>query len=216
MTPVTPNVTVNDRVRIEVGSIVAKLVGAEEVGVEERGMEEVGMEEVRMEEVGREKVGMEEVGREEVEREEVGRMEERKEVGREEVGREERGRGEVGREEVGRKEVGWTELGERVEGEWLVDESKDGGIVEVDPDDSKVEDIVKLSVVRLLLLSLQMSPLPLLIDTVMLLPFPMFCSFEPPHLLAPTRKMTRICTTTTISVPILPCMSADHVRWKKN
>ena len=155
MTPVTPNVTINDRVRIEVGSIVAKFVGAEEVGVEERG-----------------------------------------------------------REEVGRKEVGSTEVGEKVEGEWL-DELKDGEIVEVDPDDSKVEDIV-LSVVKLLLLSLLMSPLPLLIDTVMLLPFPMFCSFEPPHLLAPTRKMTRIGTTTAISVPVLPCMSADHVRWKKN
>ena len=104
----------------------------------------------------------------------------------------------------------------QVEGEWLVDELKDGGIVEVDPDDSKVEDIV-LSVVKLLILSLLMSPLPLLIDSVtVLLPFPMFCSFEPSHLLAPTRKMTRIGTTTAISVPVLPCMSADHVRWKKN
>ena len=98
-------------------------------------------------------------------------------------------------------EVGRTEVGEKVEGEWLVDGLKD---------DSKVEDIVKLSVVRLLLLSLLMSPLPLMNhSSIVLLPFPIF---EPSHLLAPTRKRSRIGTTTAISVPILPCMSADHVR----
>ena len=42
LTPVTPNVTFNDRVRIEVGSIVAKFVGAEKVGVEERERERLG------------------------------------------------------------------------------------------------------------------------------------------------------------------------------
>ena len=41
MTPVTPNVNVNDRVGIEGGSIV----GAVEVEVEGRGREEVGREE---------------------------------------------------------------------------------------------------------------------------------------------------------------------------
>ena len=174
------------------------------MGVEERGREEVGREEV-----GREEVGKKEVGREEVGREEVGR----EEAGREEVGMEKVGREEVGREEKGREDVGRTEVGEKVEGEWPVDGLKDGEIIEVDPDDSKVEDIVKLSVVRLLLLSLLMSPLPLLNQLVMLLPFPIF---EPSHLLAPTRKRSRIGTTTAISVPILPCMSADHVRWKKN
>ena len=82
-------------------------------------------------------------------------------------------------------------MGEKVEGEWLVDGLKD---------DSKVEDIVKLSVVRLLYLSLLRSPLPL------------FTVELPSHLLAPIRKRSRIGTTTAISVPILPCMSADHVR----
>ena len=159
------------------------------MGVEERGREEVGGEEV-----GREKVGMEEG--------------ERNEVGKEEVGRE-----EVGRTEVGRTEVGRTEVGEKVEGEWPVDGLKDGEIIEVDPDDSKVEDIVKLSVVRLLLLSLLMSPLPLMNhSSIVLLPFVMLCSFDSSHLLAPTRKRSRIGTTIAISVPILPCMSADHVR----
>ena len=115
---------------------------------------------------------------------------------------------------MGVEERGREEVGEKVEGEWLVDELKD--FIEVDPDDSKVEDIVKLSVVRLLLLSLLMSPLPLLNHSIVLLPFVMLCSFESSHLLAPTRKRSRIGTTTAISVPILPCMSADHVRWKKN
>ena len=101
---------------------------------------------------------------------------------------------------MGRTEVGRTEVGEKVEGEWLVDGLKDG---------SKVEDIVKLSVVRLLLLSLLMSPLPLLNHSVMLLLFPIF---EPSHLLASTRKRSRIGTTIAISAPILPYMSADHVR----
>ena len=115
---------------------------------------------------------------------------------------------------MGRTEVGRTEVGENVEGEWLVDGLKDGEIIEVDPDDSKVEDIVKISVVRLLLLSLLMSPLPLLNQSsIVLLPLPVV---EPSHLLAPTRKRSRIGTTTTISVPILPCVSADHVRWKKD
>ena len=106
----------------------------------------------------------------------------------------------MGRTEVRRTEVGRTEVGEKIEGEWLVDELKDDS------------DIVKLSVVRLLLLSLLMSPLPLLNHSIVLLPFVMLCSFESSHLLAPTRKRSRIGTTTTISVPILPCMSADHVR----
>ena len=113
------------------------------------------------------------------------------------------GRTEVGRTEVRRTEVGRTEVGEKVEGEWLVDGLKD---------DSNVEDIAKLSVVRLLLLSLLMSPLPLLNHSIVLLPFVMLCSFESSHLLAPTRKRSRIGTTIAISVPILPCMSADHVR----
>ena len=127
----------------------------------------------------------------------------RTEVGRTEVRRTEVGRTEVGRTEVGRTEVGRTEVGEKVEGEWLVDGLKD---------DSNVEDIAKLSVVRLLLLSLLTSPLPLLNHSIMLLPFVMLCSFEPSHLLAPTRNRSRIGTTIAISVPILPCMSADHVR----
>ena len=89
---------------------------------------------------------------------------------------------------------------EKEETEVLVDEEADE-FVEVCPDDSKGEDIVgiKLSMSVLMFKSLLSISLPFP------LPLPLF---EPPHLLDPTRKMSRIGTATIIvSVQIFPCMS---------
>ena len=88
---------------------------------------------------------------------------------------------------------------EKEETEVLADEEADE-FVEVCPDDSKVEDIVgiKLSMSVLMFKSLLSISLPFP------LPLPLF---EPPHLLDPTRKMSRIGTATIISVQIFPCMS---------
>ena len=169
----------------------------ENEGVGERKGEDEGVEGRKGEDEGVEERKREDEGVEERKREDEG-VGERK---REDEGVGER-KGEDGGVEERKGEDGG--VGERVkekeETEVLVDEEADE-FVEVCPDDSKGEDIVgiKLAMSVLMFKSLLSISLPFP------LPLPLF---EPPHLLDPTRKMSRIGTATiTISVQIFPCMS---------
>ena len=159
--------------------------------VEEKGREDEGVEERRRGDEGveerREDEGLEE------RREDEG-VEER----REDEGVEER-KGEDEGVEERREDEGVEERGKEKETEVLVDEEAND-FVEVCPDDSKVEDIVGIK------LSMSVLMFKSLLSITLSFPLPL-PSFEPPHLLDPTKKMSRIGTATIISVQIFSCMS---------